>query len=173
MKCTSHPKKDAAGICTVCGSPFCSDCLIQVKRKNICVECASSKIDAGASTSESVKESESKPMAFPQQQQQQQQPEAPKAEEKPAPSKFNFDIIKWIIAALMFVTALGAFSKLGWGILSGMFFFALGIYWIPPIMAGIQRFIYEKAGISLPRWFRIGISLFLFFLASMIMPRGV
>ena len=36
MKCTNHPEVEAQGVCTYCGKPFCSDCLVEVKGRMYC-----------------------------------------------------------------------------------------------------------------------------------------
>ena len=36
MKCTNHPEREADGMCTYCGKPFCKDCLVEVKGKMYC-----------------------------------------------------------------------------------------------------------------------------------------
>lgn len=36
MKCTNHPEVEAQGMCTYCGKPFCSDCLVEVKGRMYC-----------------------------------------------------------------------------------------------------------------------------------------
>lgn len=36
MNCTTHAEKEAAGTCTYCGKPFCSDCLIEIDGKMVC-----------------------------------------------------------------------------------------------------------------------------------------
>jgi len=165
MKCDNHPKKEADGICTICGNSFCSDCLIKVKRKNICEECANQELNPEYKPGRSA--AEQKPIIF---QQQQQQQSAPQPAITTTQSKTNsFDTIKWIIAALMFLLAIGAYAK---SPLSSLILVVLGIYWIPPIMAWVQKLVFEKTGISLPRWFRVGISLFLFFVAVLISPKS-
>ncbi len=36
MNCTNHPEREAAGMCTYCGKPFCAECLVEVKGKMYC-----------------------------------------------------------------------------------------------------------------------------------------
>ena len=36
MKCTNHPEREADGMCTYCGKPFCKDCLVEVKGRMYC-----------------------------------------------------------------------------------------------------------------------------------------
>lgn len=36
MKCTNHPEREADGMCTYCGKPFCNDCLVEVKGRMYC-----------------------------------------------------------------------------------------------------------------------------------------
>lgn len=36
MKCTNHPEREADGMCTYCGKPFCSECLVEVKGRMYC-----------------------------------------------------------------------------------------------------------------------------------------
>ncbi len=36
MNCTNHPDREATGMCTYCGKPFCSECLVEVKGKMYC-----------------------------------------------------------------------------------------------------------------------------------------
>ncbi len=36
MNCTNHPDREASGMCTYCGKPFCSECLVEVKGKMYC-----------------------------------------------------------------------------------------------------------------------------------------
>lgn len=38
MNCTNHPEKEAVGMCTYCGKPFCEECLIEVSGKMVCKE---------------------------------------------------------------------------------------------------------------------------------------
>ncbi len=36
MNCTNHQDKEAVGMCTYCGKPFCQECLVEVKGKMYC-----------------------------------------------------------------------------------------------------------------------------------------
>lgn len=36
MKCTNHPEREADGMCTYCGKPFCKECLVEVKGRMYC-----------------------------------------------------------------------------------------------------------------------------------------
>ena len=36
MKCTNHPEREADGMCSYCGKPFCKDCLVEVKGRMYC-----------------------------------------------------------------------------------------------------------------------------------------
>ncbi len=38
MKCTNHPEREADGMCTYCGKPFCKECLVEVKGRMYCKE---------------------------------------------------------------------------------------------------------------------------------------
>lgn len=45
MKCTNHPEREADGMCTYCGKPFCKECLVEVKGKMYCKEDLGNVID--------------------------------------------------------------------------------------------------------------------------------
>ena len=45
MKCTNHPEREADGMCTYCGKPFCKDCLVEVKGRMYCKEDISNVLD--------------------------------------------------------------------------------------------------------------------------------
>lgn len=36
MNCINHQEREAAGTCSFCGKPFCSDCLVDVNGRNYC-----------------------------------------------------------------------------------------------------------------------------------------
>ena len=36
MKCTNHPEREADGMCTYCGKPFCKECLVEIKGRMYC-----------------------------------------------------------------------------------------------------------------------------------------
>ncbi len=36
MNCTNHPDREATGMCTYCGKPYCAECLVEVKGKMYC-----------------------------------------------------------------------------------------------------------------------------------------
>ena len=36
MNCTNHPEREADGMCTYCGKPFCKECLVEVKGRMYC-----------------------------------------------------------------------------------------------------------------------------------------
>jgi hypothetical protein len=36
MQCTNHPQVEAAGVCSYCGKPFCSDCLVEADGRMYC-----------------------------------------------------------------------------------------------------------------------------------------
>ena len=36
MKCTNHPEREAEGMCTYCGKPFCKECLVEIKGRMYC-----------------------------------------------------------------------------------------------------------------------------------------
>lgn len=36
MNCTIHPHQEASGICSYCGRPFCSECLVSIDGKIVC-----------------------------------------------------------------------------------------------------------------------------------------
>ena len=38
MNCTNHPEREADGMCTYCGKPFCKECLVEVKGRMYCKE---------------------------------------------------------------------------------------------------------------------------------------
>jgi hypothetical protein len=159
MKCGIHPKRVASGICTECGGAFCSECLIKFKRKNICLECVGQKLDSAPDSEQEL----SKPHI--QINQQQVAPTGVPHKE----TKINYrDISKWLIAFFLFLLSMGKFSKSGWSILGGIILLGLAIYWVPPIMAWVQKVVYKYAGILLPRWFRIGTSIFVFFVGLLL-----
>ena len=45
MKCTNHPDREADGMCTYCGKPFCKECLVEVKGRMYCKEDLGNVID--------------------------------------------------------------------------------------------------------------------------------
>jgi hypothetical protein len=159
MQCTTHPKTNAAGICTVCGNPFCSDCLLKVKRKNICVDCASQRLSGKGRGGTST------PAVFQQQQQQDLTVVGQKREVPTSNASIN-DIIKWCVAAFMVLLALGQFASSK--VFSGLVLLLLGVYWIPPITIEIHKIVKEKWNVALPRWARVALSLFLFFVAMLL-----
>lgn len=162
MKCDNHTRKEADGMCTVCGSSFCSECMIKVKRRNICLDCASEKL-----SSENKSDTKQNLPVF----QQQQQQGAPKPTTPPAKSNTRpFDVIKWIIAVLLFASVVGT---LGRAPLAGLIYLALGFYWIPQVMIRIQTMVFEKTGTSLSRMVRVGGSIFLYVIANLLSLGGV
>lgn len=48
IACTNHSDREASGMCTNCGKPFCSDCLVEIGGKNYCKPCASSVFSSPA-----------------------------------------------------------------------------------------------------------------------------
>ncbi len=40
MNCTYHPDKEAAGVCSSCGRPFCHTCMVESTGKSYCRPCA-------------------------------------------------------------------------------------------------------------------------------------
>ncbi len=46
MKCKHHATKDATGACTSCGNLFCETCLLTVRKKQVCKECAGDQLAA-------------------------------------------------------------------------------------------------------------------------------
>ncbi len=36
MNCANHPDREAVGMCTYCGKPYCAECLVEVKGKMYC-----------------------------------------------------------------------------------------------------------------------------------------
>ena len=159
MKCMNHSKVAAKGMCTVCGNSFCSDCLLQVKRKNICIDCAGDKLSKGT-----PKSSTFTPVVAQQQQQQQQEPSVIG---KTVPSKplSLASTIKWAIAVVMWVFALS--GLVGGHVLGGLIFLVLGVYWTPPVSSWVQIEVKKKWDFDMPRWARIIASIFLFFVAIM------
>ena len=45
MKCTNHPEREADGVCSYCGKPFCKECLVEVKGRMYCKEDLGNVID--------------------------------------------------------------------------------------------------------------------------------
>ncbi len=45
MNCTNHPDREAQGMCTYCGKPFCAECLVEVKGKMYCKADLSNVLD--------------------------------------------------------------------------------------------------------------------------------
>ncbi len=54
MKCTNHPEREADGMCTYCGKPFCKDCLVEVEGRMYCKEDLGNVIDEAKQQSASA-----------------------------------------------------------------------------------------------------------------------
>ncbi len=44
MNCTYHPDKEADGVCSSCGRPFCRACMVESAGKSYCRPCAATAI---------------------------------------------------------------------------------------------------------------------------------
>lgn len=42
MSCLNHPTEEAAGVCQICGNPYCGRCLEQVGEHRVCLDCIES-----------------------------------------------------------------------------------------------------------------------------------
>ncbi len=51
MNCTNHPDREASGMCTYCGKPFCAECLVEVKGKMYCKADLGNVLDEAKSSS--------------------------------------------------------------------------------------------------------------------------
>ena len=54
MKCTNHPEREADGMCTYCGKPFCKDCLVEVKGRMYCKEDIGNVLDEAKQQAQSA-----------------------------------------------------------------------------------------------------------------------
>jgi len=163
IKCENHPKTEAVGICTKCGNSFCNSCMIKVKKKNICLSCASDIMKDTEEVSEKI-------IPYAIQQQQQQSGQNVEEEGKPINSKYTNTVIRivmWLLAIFLFIFSLVAFST--GSVTSGIIIGLLGIYWLPPVMSKTQELFKKRFGEGLPVWLRILASIILFVIASMLL----
>ena len=54
MKCTNHPEREADGMCTYCGKPFCKDCLVEVKGRMYCKQDLGNVLDEAKQQGQAV-----------------------------------------------------------------------------------------------------------------------
>ena len=158
MDCKNHIRREAIGSCVNCGNLFCSDCLIKVKNKNYCKECATDII--GEKTGIGTRN-----IVISQQQQQQTDSSnngnARKYDWKGFGSTNN--LIKWLISLTILTMAFFALRTKSY--LAFIIFIILGAYWFPPILDKITQILKEKYNIIIPKWLRIFGSIILFLIA--------